>query len=87
MATCFGRNRSKHVAKCNLIVIIASCLDVCCVLTVHNILYKFDMHKGMASLSQKNTILIEIRHEAEFIKIKLNIFKAETVKGVEKVIC
>jgi len=45
------------------------------------------MHKGMASLSQKNTILIEIRHEAEFIKIKLNIFKAETVKGVEKVIC
>ena len=26
----------------NLIVIIASCLDICCVLTVHNILRKFD---------------------------------------------
>ena len=36
-----GRSRPKHVAKYNLIVIIASCLDVCCVLTVHNILYKF----------------------------------------------
>jgi len=37
-----GRSRPKHVAKYNLILIIASCLDVCCVLTVHNILYKFD---------------------------------------------
>ena len=37
-----GRLRPKHVAKYNLIVIIASCLDVCCVLTVRNILYKFD---------------------------------------------
>ena len=36
-----GRLWLKHVAKYNLIVIIASCLDVCCVLTVHNILYKF----------------------------------------------
>jgi len=35
-----GRLRPKHVAKYNLIVITASCLDVCCVLTVHNILYK-----------------------------------------------
>jgi len=35
-----GRLRPKHVAKYNLIVIIASYLDVCCVLTVHNILYK-----------------------------------------------
>jgi len=35
-----GRSRPKHVAKYNLIVIITSCLDVCCVLTVHNILYK-----------------------------------------------
>ena len=33
-----SRSRPKHVAKYNLIVIIASCLDVCCVLTVHNIL-------------------------------------------------
>jgi len=33
------RLRPKHVAKYNLIVIIASCLDVCCVLTVYNILY------------------------------------------------
>jgi len=34
-----GRLRPKHVVQYNLIVIIASCLDVCCVLTVHNILY------------------------------------------------
>jgi len=37
----YGPSRPKLVAKYNLIVIIASCLDVCCVLTVHNILYKF----------------------------------------------
>jgi len=37
-----GRLRPKHVAKYNLIVIIAPCLDVCCVLAVHitQILYK-----------------------------------------------
>ena len=35
-----GRLRPKHVAKYNPIVIIASCFDVCCVLTVRNILYK-----------------------------------------------
>ena len=34
------RSRPKHVVKYNLIVIIVSCLDVCCVLTVHNIYYK-----------------------------------------------
>ena len=45
-----GRLRPKHVAKYNLLVIIASCLDVCCVLTVRNILYKFDIHNGIASL-------------------------------------
>ena len=37
-----GRLRPKHVAKYNLIVITASCLDVCCVLTVHNMLHKSD---------------------------------------------
>jgi hypothetical protein len=37
-----GCLQPKHVAKYNLIVIIATCLDVCCVLTVHNILYKSD---------------------------------------------
>ena len=47
-----GRLRPKHVAKHNLIVIIASCLDVCCVLTVHNILHKSDIHNGMASLKK-----------------------------------
>jgi len=36
-----SRSRPKHVAKYNLILIIASCLDVCCVLTVLNV-YKFD---------------------------------------------
>ena len=45
-----GRSRPKHVANHNLIVIIASCLDVFCVLTVHNILYKYDIRNGMASL-------------------------------------
>ena len=45
-----GRLRPKHVAKYHLIVIIASCLDVGCVLTVYNTLYKFDIHNGMASL-------------------------------------
>jgi len=34
--------RSKHVAKYNLILIFASCLEVCSVLTVHNILHKTD---------------------------------------------
>jgi len=30
----------KHVAKYKLIAIIASCLDVCCILMVHNMLHK-----------------------------------------------
>ena len=33
------RSRPKHVAKYNLIVIITSSIDICCVLTVHNTLY------------------------------------------------
>ena len=37
-----GRLQPKHVAKYNVILIIASCLDVCCVLTVRNVLYKFE---------------------------------------------
>ena len=37
-----GRLWPKHVAKYNLIVIIASCHDVRCVLTVRNTLYKYD---------------------------------------------
>ena len=41
-----GRLRPKHVAKYNLIVIIASPLDVCCVWTVHNMLYKFNNIQG-----------------------------------------
>jgi len=36
-----GRLQPKHVAKYNLIVIIASCLNVCRVLTVQNTLYKY----------------------------------------------
>jgi hypothetical protein len=50
-----GRLRPKHVAKYNLIVIIAFSLDAYCVLTKHNILYKFDIHNGMASLSLSHT--------------------------------
>ena len=38
-----GWSRLKHVAKYNLIVIIASCLDVYCVLTVCNILYNNEL--------------------------------------------
>ena len=39
-----GRLRPKHVAKYNLIVIIASCLDACYVLTVHKIYYTSVTH-------------------------------------------
>ena len=49
-----GRLRPKHVVKYNLTVIIASCLDVCRVLPVHNILYKFD-NTQRDGLSQKNS--------------------------------
>jgi len=55
-----GRLRPKHVAKYNLIVIITSCLDLCCVLTAHNI--QFDIHNGMPppslslSLSKKSNV-------------------------------
>jgi hypothetical protein len=38
--TLYLATRPKHVAKYHLILIIASCLDVCCLLTVHNLLYK-----------------------------------------------
>ena len=51
-----GHLRPKHVAKYNLIVIIASCLVVCYVLTVRNILYKSDNTQGdglSRSLSKK----------------------------------
>ena len=47
-----GRLRPKHVAKYNVNVIIASCPDVCCVLTVYNISYKFD-NTQRDGLSQK----------------------------------
>jgi len=52
-----GRSRPKHVAKYNLIVIIASWLDVCCVLTVHSILYKFDntQQDGLSKKKKKKT--------------------------------
>jgi len=62
-----GRLRPKNVAKYNLIVIIASCLDVCCVLMVHNILYKFDTHNGMASLSlsKKKSITYRLKKSNE----------------------
>jgi len=47
-----GRSRPKHVAKYNLIVIIAPCLNICSVLTVHDILHKFDnTQRDGASLS------------------------------------
>jgi len=49
-----GRLRPKHVAKYDLHVITASCLEVYCVLTVYNILYKFD-NTQRDGLCQKNT--------------------------------
>ena len=54
-----GRLRPKHVATYNLIVIIAYCLNVCCVLTVQNILYKFDnTQRDGLSLSHKKNIAL-----------------------------
>jgi len=50
---------------CIVIVIIASCLDVCCVLTVHNILYEFDIHNGMASLKKKKQMPPTIKTASE----------------------
>ena len=58
--------RPKHVAKYNLIVIIASCLDVCCVLTVHSTLYKFGIHNGMASLSKKKVTKLQQMSSEEY---------------------
>jgi len=74
LATCFGRNRpssgqviwpengrlrQKHVAKYNLIVIIASSLDVCCVLTVHDILYNLIYRTGCPLSDLRFVILRE----------------------------
>ena len=59
-----------HVAKYNLIVIIASCLDVCCVLMVCNILYKFDIHNGMASQNKKKKVIKSIQLNILELKIE-----------------
>ena len=48
----FGAS-SERLTLYNLIVIIASCLDVCCVLTVRNMLYKFD-NTQQDGLPQRN---------------------------------
>jgi len=48
-------HQHKNLAKYNLIVIIASCLDVCCVLALRNILYKFD-NTQLDGLSQVSNI-------------------------------
>jgi len=58
-----GRSRPKHVAKHNLIVTVASCFDVCCVLMVNNILYKFDntQRDGLSlSLSLKKRKIMQL---------------------------
>jgi len=56
-----GRLRPKHVAKYNLTVIIASCLDISCVLTVRNVLYEFDnIQRG--GLSQKKMKFLTFLH-------------------------
>jgi len=58
-----GRLRPKHVAKYNLIVIIATCLDVCCVLTVRNVLFRFDnTQRDGISLSKKNLLKFPSLH-------------------------
>ena len=46
-----GRLLPKYIAKYNLIVIIASCLNVCCVLTVQNILYRRCVAHGYSTSS------------------------------------
>ena len=64
-----GPLRPKHVAKYSLIVITSSCLDrrVCCVLTLRNILYKFDntqrdgLSQQIYPLLNTRTILAEPR--------------------------
>ena len=78
-----GRSRPKHVAKYNLIVIIASCLM--CVVYWRCVIYYTDLitHNGMAplslSLSKKNNILINIRTQSLNIS-RYNIHIASTYK-------
>ena len=50
-----GRSRPKHVAKYNLIVIIASCPDYV-VYWRYIIYYTHDIHNGMASLKKKSSL-------------------------------
>ena len=57
-----GRLRPKHVAKYNLIVIIASCLSVCCVLTVQSIFYERWVAHGYtisSNLCTRGSVFVE----------------------------
>ena len=57
-----------HVAKYNLIVIIASCLDVCCVLTVRNILYKSDnTQQDGLSLSLSLSLFLSLKKNENYV--------------------
>ena len=56
-----GQLRPKHVAKCNLLVIIASSLDVGCVLTVRNILYQ----KKKNIIFLKRDLLCAVNHSRD----------------------
>ena len=51
-----GRSRPKHVAKYNLIVIIASFLDICFLLTEHTIVYKlwYTQRDGLSRIYRTN---------------------------------
>ena len=67
-----GRLRPKHVAKYNLILIIASCLGVGCVLLVHKILYIFDnTQRDDLSLSQKKNIMVTVITPCIQCKLKI----------------
>jgi len=68
-----GGSLPKHVAKYNLAVIIVSCLDVCCVLTVHNILHKSDIHNAMTSLNFVSCFTFKDSGTIPLVTIQLHI--------------
>jgi len=82
-----GRLRPKHAAKHNLILIIASCLDVCCVLTVYNTLHKYNSHFNVLAfhfiisrLPMHLSLLLLFRFLCEFVLtyVYSNCFRAKT---------
>ena len=75
LATCFGRDRPKHVAKYHLIVIIASCLMY--VVYWRCMIYYTDLiiHNGVVSLSLSLSLSLSKKKRVE-LPGKLLIFKS-----------